>query len=443
MSEALEALRAARRAPNDRPESLPPASLKLYEDAKARNEYLQEIPCYWNPEEVAELIRLKHVCSSTNGIETVQLIDYRVRCPSLNVKHIPTLERSIPHNEELIKVKEAEIKVLEQEDPYCRSLSAKSATKVEKVETPETKRRNTCIRLHKEIEMLHKKIRDDSAQLRAIKAWIPVRRIKFHIAYNDHKTDTLISQLKEEKEKCPTLIKKLIKVIKLRKEIMAEMNKSRGNPMRNVYLDFCLTPMDYRIDASWTIHRSSACYDWEYVCYHNHITEYDLSGEKVKEYKSKETLARIAAEAKEKERDALKSVYYEDIFTFSPDNARQALGIDAREQYEWRDILLDIVQPNKVKKIIRKTDGEELTLIDYFPHLIVNNINYEDQTADVIGYLDSEVIDEKKGKTRLIVIPAKEKTTLQFPAKHARAKQSKLEKILKPLQQWYDVASLL
>lgn len=441
MSAALESLRAARRAPNDHPESLPPASIKLYEDAKARNEYLQEIPCYWAPADATELMQLKSVCSRINDIYTQQLIDYRVRFPSLNVKHIPTLERSIPHNEELIKVKEEEIKALEKQHPFCRFLNHRTARKVEKIETPEVKIHNTCVRLHNEIGMLHKKIRDESAQLSAIKAWKPVRRIKFYIAYNDHKTDEIISQLKEQKESCPTLIKKLIKVIKLRKETMAEMNKSRGNPMRNVYLDFNLTPMDYRIEASWTIHRSSECYDWEYVCYYNHFTEYDLSGEKVKEYKSKETLARIAAEAKEKEREALKSVYYEDAFHFTPDNARQALGID--DYSEWRDILLDIVQPNKIKTITRKTDGEELTQIEYIPHLIVNNINYEDQTADVIGYLDSEVIDEKKKKTRLIVVPAKEKTTLQFPAKHARAKQSKLEKILKPLQQWYDISSLL
>jgi hypothetical protein len=72
--------------------------------------------------------------------------------------------------------------------------------------------------------------------------------------------------------------------------------------MRNIHLTLNITPSQTYIQASWDINRSvkEKGLSWEQYTYRNNITEYNMAGGKIVEFKSNETINKEADEAKKK-----------------------------------------------------------------------------------------------------------------------------------------------
>lgn len=375
-------------APDDKPKSLPPATLKAISDALAEGKYLEEVNCYWYPTLATELLAFQKAYTKCS------LQDFRKRHWRLKVANLPK--------------KEADLKELQDALP-----------EVVKAEL-------ACEKVSKNVTAKMEDISYLTSVINATKNWKPERRIVVSFTTNDHTTDKTIEEINKNKNKYPTLASKIIQVINFRKNAMEEMNKKRSNPMRNIYINIVLTPMDFKADCSWTIHRSGGKDDWTYYTHYLHTTEYNLSGKEVVEFKSREQLMTEEEKKKKEDRQKLKKVPYEDYYMIGKYNFPSKYTLD--------DVVLE-------------EDWEEKTLWNGTKYMefkydclrfIFGNVNLKKNTIDVLGYmvLDSEnELTVKKGKVK----------TIQMEAKKPRAKQSELEKTIakKNLTQNYNIDVLL
>ena len=387
----IERLRAMRIAANNHPTTLPEATTKAIEDARGRGEYLQEVDCYWHPEEYQILVDLYKVANKEKVFDRISLRDYRKRPDSLNVSQLPEMEEKL--------------KAMKEE--YEKNMYGTS----------------------KEAQAIVKRYLDLRNHISAIQYWKPERRITVEIYYNDHNTDKVKKGIRGIKEHIPTIYKKLVNIVKLRKEAMTRMNEQRDNPMRNVHLEVNLNPLEFRVDASWIIHRSDK--DWHYYTHFLHGSSYNLEGEEVAEYECKEKILSKEEKIEAERLKALAREKYEDYFV-----------IDARETEQLACI--DEIQDECYEEITSKA-GHTYTRCKA-QYYIVSDVDRENQTLKVIGYLAYK--KDKEGNTiyerdfDMKKIEA-EDNTLQFPEKHKRAKLSKMEKLLKPLTKRYDVSLLV
>jgi hypothetical protein len=417
---------------DDKPTTLPAATLKALADAKADDQLLQEVDCYWNPPEASELKHLDALMPECT------LRDYRKRHHSINVDKLPDARWSTDKFE---RIYDDCLKLL-SENERKRNEQRVNLQK-SGISYFELDKQPIIIELEKQIKELTDSLRKSKRELdyhraldKAIVEWKPERRVILKIDYTDHETDAMIEKLRtlEEQQRCANIVPKLIEVIRMRKAVMAAKNARRGNPMRNVYLEFNLTPMDYRIQASWVIHRNNRFdeYEWRYTVHYLHITEYNLLGERVVEYKSREQLMsdeeKAAAEAEAKRLKELAKTPYTDYFYL---NEWRIDGV--KGDFNKTDVVQDV-------DILRgeRDDGTEwqrVNIIDF----IATNVNYETQTLDIVGYT---VLATPHNYKDTMVKRAKNKITLTFVPKSKREKTSKMEKQLQKIMQNVDLSCL-
>ncbi len=428
-------------APDDKPTSLPPATLKVIADALARGEYLQEVDCYWNPTEVIELKEL------SKGLDC-SIRDMRVRHESLKVADLPRKEKRLITLEEATPTFKQSIMDAE------KALSdIKETMRERNITYFQWKNQPDYIEAEKIIEKAKKAltnneddIRHLKAEIKATKEWKPERRIVVSFSYNDHITASTITKIDTLKKTCPDLCPKLIAVVNMRKTIMTEMNKSRGNPMRNVYLDFNLTPMDYRIQASWVIHRSSErdSYSWVWTTHYLHITEYNLYGAETVEYKSKEQLMsdeeKKQAEEKKKRLNELKKTPYDDYFLISNYDIGRAMNKGSFVDYKIDDLINDEDWYESTRWNAETKACDEKYQTHSVHNLVATNVNHTDNTFTIIGYMYEPRYDtEKKEREEPHIKKAKIQKTITYPTPSKRVKTTQLQKDLKKLTQNYEI----
>jgi len=310
-------------APNNFPTSLPPATLKAIADAKERGEYLQKVDCYWNPPEADELLGF------VKDMRLYSETDFRFR------------------NHSVSRISEYEDKIV-------------NLNQAEKDEKDFTKQCD-----------IRKEISKYTSYINYMKGWKPQRRIVASIETNDHCTDETIKQLMTVSDKYPKLVSKLVKVIEYRKQALAEMNKTRGTPMRKIYVYIVLTPIDFKADCTWTITRLQHNDDIDtyshYKTHYLHATEYNLQGDEAVEYKSNERLIEEQKEKEKKEQEELRKQAHEGYSFVRVDE----LNKSNRFSYKQNECVADE----------HKTDSK-LNIYRF----IVNNINEEKKTVDLVGY---------------------------------------------------------
>lgn len=464
-------------AADDKPNTLPVATTRAIEEAAARGEYLEEVDCYWAPTEAEEL--RKFFLKITGG----SLNDYRKRHRQILVAHLPSKLEHIVKLEALIKENREQFAVansfkidyqliaeytsgkfinnkltygklvngqyihIDTSDiPKCERLLEERNDGVSSEVYDELQRiinnKRLIAKINTDYNGLDTTLRQNKNEVAATKAWKPVRRITVTMSYNDHGTEKLIQNLTEISKECPNIAPKIIEVVKMRKAAMAEMNKRRGNPMRNVHLEIALTSMDFCVRATWTIHRESedGGWGWTYWTHFLHGTEYNLMGETAVEFKSREkqmteeeNAAIVANVARLKE---LKKLAHENYFVIYKYEISKATKVCIKKEGNcstYRETFKD-------EQFINDEDLEEFTNSKGETHkynpisqYIVTNVNHEAQTFDIVGYITKKDDGVKKSKIT---------QTIQYPAKNKRAKQSPMEKDLKKLTQNYDIAPL-
>ena len=415
-------------APDDKPTSLPPATLKEIADALARGEYLQVVECYWNPDEMVELKELAKGLGCT-------IQDMRFRHCGLNVADLPRMESRLTTLEAQAStfvqtVADAE-KALRDVETDLRERNVdyfKRETQPEYIEADKAvKNAKKALTNHEDV------VRYSKSQIKATKEWKPERRIVASFSYNDLTTDATIKKIDDLMKSCPNLCPKLTTVVRLRKAIMAEMNKSRGTPMRNVYLDFNMTPMDYRIQASWVIRRPTKNdYSWVYNTHYLHITEYNLYGDEVVEYKSKEQLM---SEEEKKQAEEKKKTPYADYFSICMYDIERATSIKVKNtdgttsstsSFKYDHLIHDEEWETNIRP-----DGTVCISCLSVRDFIATDVNHKDNTFKIIGYIVDGEIKIKK---------TKEIMTVNYPApKTSRTKTTQLQKDLKKLMQNYEI----
>jgi hypothetical protein len=424
-------------APDDKPSSLPPATLNAIAEALGRGEYLQDVDCYWSPKEADELIALSKGFSCS-------LTDYRKRHYALTVAHLPTkearvktLESSAPALKEALQVAS---KALYDAEADARKrgvkyFELKSDPEVVKAELARKKAENALTYNQLDIASLKNEIR-------ATKEWKPIRRIVVSFTSNDHTTDKTIADINKNKEAYPSLAPKLVQVINFRKEAMNEMNKRRDNPMRNIYINIVLTPMDFKADCSWTIHRSSSQNDWTYWTHYLHTTEYNLAGVEAVEFKSREQLMTDAEkaeeEAKKKRLAELKKVPYEDYFLISKYDIGRAIS------KSWDYNIDAVVNDDDWYESTRFNPETKACDEKYQTHnisqLVATKVNHTDNTFTIIGYMyERSFTDISKEKIEPHIKKAKAVMTITYPTPSKRCKTTQLQKDLKKLTQNYEI----
>jgi hypothetical protein len=427
-------------APDERPASLPPATLKALADAKARNEYLEGVNCYWSPPETDELINF------TNAYNPASIRDFRIRHSQLNVYDLPN--------------KEARLVELNAISPALAKASSDARMAVSQTESRLRTERNLgyfdirnqpefieATTLYKKAEANVKRNQEDityyKSLIAATKEWKPVRRIVVSFTANDHTTAKTIADIEANKDKYPTLFPKLVAVINFRKAAMEQMNKQRSNPMRNIYINIVLTPMDFKADCSWTIHRSDS--DWNYCTHYLHTTEYNLAGAEAVEYKSREQMMTEAEkaeeEAKKQRLHALKKTPYDNYFIMNEYTLNENTSIKTKESngmttHTKTINVNDLVQPDDLEEV-ENFKGEKYMRFKYCViYFVIGNVDIEANTFDVLGYFaGNSDADKVLKKCREV------KHITNFEPKTKRAKYSPLQKKIEKqnLTQNYEI----
>jgi hypothetical protein len=272
-------------AADNHPNTLPIATQKVLAKMKETGVYLNEADCYWTSPNENDCEKLRTL-NSCKYISVGRMTDYRIRQDGYNVEDIKkyedmlSSERTTLHAyKQLVEQDDKTEMELRQRIPYSERYTNEEWITFTKAQT---NRRNN-------MNYSRDRVDNYKSAIASIKAWKPVRRIYWWMSFNINNYNE-IAKVFEDLQK-DAYFKKIYDVIKHRKAVMEEKNKSRGNPMKSVYLAFNLTPMDYRIQASWNIHRDG------YV-HSTNITEYDLTQETIREYTSTEM--RLEKEAEEK-----------------------------------------------------------------------------------------------------------------------------------------------
>ena len=375
-------------APDERPTSLPPATLKAIDDAKKRGEYLQEVDCYWSPEETKEMIAFWKASDAS-------MTDYRKRHSELDVADIQKKEQKVAS----LKKDKA---ILDKE--IYKTFQIDNEKEREKIKSQMDK-------IVDELSYLQMVIK-------ATKEWKPERRIVVYFNTNYFKVDETIAKINENKDKYPSLAPKLIQIINFRKDALNIMNKNRSRPMRNIHIEITLTPMDFKAVCSWTIRCAEHRNSWEYKIHYLHTTEYNLYGADVKAYKSREQLISEADKVKEKEKNtlnkALKKLSYDDYYLIDKHN----INDNTADKIDFNSLIQD---EHKKKDI-------------YIFDFIVGNVDITNNTFEIMGYIKNEE-----------VIKCSETQRITFKAKSARAKLSPLQKIIakRNLTKNYSIDALL
>jgi len=401
-------------ASDDKPDTLPPATLKAFADADARGELLEEVDCYWCPPELTELFTLR------DYFESVNIYDFRKRSSST---------RLISLNEaEIATFKAKEIEIKKAYDELSSIASKARNAYYDEYRKNNFKENEATLALKKESEKTEKDAREKDASLtntriyitrlenanKSIKEWRPSRRVVACVYYNQHKVEKILETLDGKKT---AFGNKLAQVVRMRDEMMKEENKKRGNPMRSVEWCINLTPMDYRVQASWTVSRNEHNdYSGGWITHYLHLTEYNLKGEDAVEYKSKEQLLHDEEEANKKRLAGLKKKVYDNYFYMY--NIKSVL----------KECNLDSVVCDEDFTDITTFTGEKKK---YNPisSFVVGNVNLTTHTFTIIGYLKDDKY--KKAKTPL---------ALTYPAPKSKAcKTTQLQKDLKKLTMNYEV----
>lgn len=381
-------------ASNDHPDTLPLATTQALADAKARGEYLQTVDTHWSPPEIDEIYAFNSYVRANGGFRCwLYLNDYRQRHPSISVADLPDHEANL------------------------RDLKLPRA---------------------KEQQKLYERL---SNLIQHTKEWRPRRRVVLELNYSDHDTDTLIKYITDATPTFPSLAPKLVDIINMRKTAMAEVNAQRGNPIRHVCLQIYLTPMDYCANATWTIHRTRHEGDeYNEYTHHHHTTQYNLRGDVAVEYVSKEEQRRRDNTAEDERLKALRKTPYENyhlVSTYDINRMMEAVEKKKDKKFNRYDVFdkMPYVNDEHIETGTRY-DGSTYTTTDVYD-LIVSNVDYEAQTFEIGGYV------RRDNEGRMTAYPSKIKSTIQYPPKNKRAKQSQMEKDVKPFMQNTPITSLV
>jgi hypothetical protein len=288
-------------------------------------------------------------------------------------------------------------------------------------------------------------INEYKTTIRATKEWKPERRIVVSFTANDHTTSNTIKEIEKDKDKYPTLAPKLIQVINFRKNAMLEMNKTRGNPMRNIYINIVLTPMDFKADCSWTIHRSEEKGNWDYTTHFLHTTEYNLAGAEAVEYKSREQMMTQEEKKQEEENKKrlaeLKKTAYPNYFLMSCYDLGRALNKCSFAGYNIDDIINDEEWFESTRWNAETKACDEKYQTHSIHQVVATNVNHTDNTFTIIGYMTAQRISTT-GSDEIIepyIKKAKVEKTITYPAPGKRVKITQLQKDLKKLTQNYVI----
>jgi hypothetical protein len=427
-------------APDNRPTTLPPKTLQLMKEALEKGEYLEEVDCYWNPKEADDFQHLKKLCLSVGEFR-----DYRKRPECISVSQLKGREEKLVAVREGISVKQ---KIVDTASDALTDYERKNNiyyTRCYSRSTPLHQQQGRLEWTEEYKELIEKfripaidlqRLKDERSNLeyyiQHTKNWKPQRRITFTFTYYDQQKEDVLKRIEKEKEVNPILATKLGDVVRMRGELMSEMNKSRGNPMRNVYLVFNLTPMDYRIQASWNIRRNEHN-DWsgEYITHQNHITEYNLMSEKVEEYRSAEMLLdELEKQKLQNDKELLKkrkTTPYKDLYSLSKYKLNEA----TRKEIKSEDNRGEYINPYNTEKLVSILQDEDVEDGKYrwnsysFPEMIVSNTNFEENTFEIVGYYSK---DDKIRKAKNII-----KVEYKKPRKNTKTTQ--MQKDLKVVYQ--------
>ena len=145
--------------------------------------------------------------------------------------------------------------------------------------------------------------------------WKPMRKIVYEFSYDGYKPDEIIAKISQSNMH---LYNNLVWIIKERSKMMAEVNKTRGNPIRRVFFDVILTDTEDKtfIKCAWEITRSYKDDDnknsnsyvyYDTYSYAHYVEEYKIRDGKdePEKFQSTETVASMKSKA-EKEAEEQK-----------------------------------------------------------------------------------------------------------------------------------------
>jgi len=377
---------------DNRPTTLPEATILAIQHAAENDDILQHVECYWDTKdkhlELYAIERKYSIGGEVPVFHSSDYWDYRYRFRNQSVKMIDEFNRDLFNlsNKKIInQIKNDEVneklRITNNRSPQYDELNKE------------------YLRLYRERKSIYEDISYVNEKIKQIINWKPRREIIAEAIIQYHQIDKAIERLKIANTQ---FSHKLIHILTLRKTDMDEINKTRGNPIRKIVLRFVLNPAEYYVQCSW---KRSVYNKTEYQTkdWYSHFTAYNMNEPDVPKYVPidvQEFQKKKLQEKQDKERNAelrkKKSFKHCDFWIVDGYTMERETSITTKEGY--------IQKMYDYKSFIPDDDLENH---NYNGKLIATNTCEIQNDYMIVGYITNDKIIKPLKETEMIKYPPK------------------------------------